>query len=81
MQRTVAAKAVATLVLLAKATVLFTAGKYALSVLPQWFPSQSWLVEPLVWVAMSAAFAYLVVAPFVRVVAPELMKESQANDQ
>jgi hypothetical protein len=81
MQRAVGAKVVATLVMLAKAAALFAIGKYALSVLPHWFPSQSWLLKPLVWVAMSAAFAFLVVAPFVRVVAPELMKESQANDQ
>ncbi|PKO86132.1 MAG: hypothetical protein CVU18_16530 [Betaproteobacteria bacterium HGW-Betaproteobacteria-12] len=66
--------------MVAKAAVLFTVGKYALIVAPDWFPSQWWLLKPLVWVAIWAALAYLVIAPFVRVVQPELMKKSETTD-
>ena len=70
-------KVFATLVFVAKAAALFTAGRYALDALPESFPAQMWLLKPLVWIVMAAVFSYLVIPPFLRVVQPSLLRHTK----
>jgi hypothetical protein len=63
-------KLVATLVLIAKVSVLFTLGRHTLNATSVWFPALTWLLNPLVWIGMAAVLAYFVMPPFLRVVQP-----------
>lgn len=61
-------KLLALSVLIAKSAVVFTLARRGLQAVATWLPAQEWLLKPAIWIALSAVFAFYVVAPFIKAI-------------
>lgn len=71
-------KAVALLVVVAKSAVLFTAGRFLLQGLENWFPNQFQVLRIATGLGLAAIWVFLIVPPFIRAVErPQVDGESK----